>query len=93
MVLETSGGYIVLRREINSESIKLTYSTKVFWKEKKRLAYSLSLQTEVDDLTQDPALFMAALVTSEQKWKKVFQGKLMYVSFSSIKTYHSLARE
>lgn len=47
MVLETSGGYIILRREINCESIKHTFSTKVSCKEKKRLAYSLSMQIEV----------------------------------------------
>lgn len=59
MVLETSGGYIILRRETNSESIKHTFSTKVSCKEKKTLAYSLSLQTAADNLTQDSALFMA----------------------------------
>lgn len=51
MVLETSGGYIILRREINSESIKHTFSPKASCKEKKRLVYSLSLQTEVKYLT------------------------------------------
>lgn len=59
MVLETSGGYIILRREINCESIKHTFSTKVSCKEKRRSAYSLSVQIEVDDLRQKTALFMA----------------------------------
>lgn len=59
MVLETSGGYIILSRETNGESIKHTFPTKVSCKEKKTLAYSLTLQTVVDHLTQDSALFMA----------------------------------
>lgn len=81
MVLETSGGYIILRREINCESIKHTFSTKVSCKEKKRLAYSLSMQIEVDDLRQKNSLVygnLAASVTLEEKRKKTFQDKLMF---------------
>lgn len=61
MVLETSGGYIILRSEINSKvlNINSSFSTKVSSKDKKRLAYSLSLQTEVDNFPENPALFMA----------------------------------
>lgn len=48
MVLETSGGYTFLKREINSVDIKhkFSFSTKMSCKEKKRLAdVMLSMNT------------------------------------------------
>jgi len=85
MVLETSGGYIILRREINSKSIKhnSTFSTKASCKEEISL-FTVSLHTKANNLPQEVALLMTPLLTLEEKKKKIFQDKLMYVSFNSI---------